>query len=82
VKLSEVPATTAFSAPGRDADHPPPRRRLRCRPHDLRRRLRAGATPESYLAARERLLSTVSHFSPADQAKVAGGTALALFKFT
>ena len=40
-----------------------------------------GATGESYLAARERLLAYVSHFSPADQDKVAGGTAAKLFKF-
>jgi predicted TIM-barrel fold metal-dependent hydrolase len=40
-----------------------------------------GATGESYLAARERLLSYVSHFSPADQDKVSGGTAAKLFKF-
>ena len=40
-----------------------------------------GATGDSYLAARERLLAYVSHFSPADQDKVAGGTAAKLFKF-
>jgi predicted TIM-barrel fold metal-dependent hydrolase len=40
-----------------------------------------GATGESYLAARERLLAYVSHFPPADQDKVAGGTAAKLFKF-
>jgi predicted TIM-barrel fold metal-dependent hydrolase len=40
-----------------------------------------GATGESYLAARERLLGYVSHFSAADQDKVAGGTAAKLFKF-
>jgi len=42
----------------------------------------ANATPDSYLAARERLLSYVSHFSPADRAKVSGGTAAKLFGFT
>jgi predicted TIM-barrel fold metal-dependent hydrolase len=42
----------------------------------------AGATAESYLAARERLLSYVSQFSTADRAKVSGGTAAKLFKFT
>jgi predicted TIM-barrel fold metal-dependent hydrolase len=42
----------------------------------------AGATPESYLAAREQQLSYVSSFSAADRAKVAGGTAAKLFKFT
>ncbi len=42
---------------------------------------KAGATPESYLAERERLMSYVSHFSEADRAKVAGGTAAKLFKF-
>lgn len=41
----------------------------------------AKATPESYLAARERLLSYVSHLSAAEQAKIAGGTAAALFNF-
>ena len=40
-----------------------------------------GATGESYLATRERLLAYVSHFPPADQDKVAGGTAAKLFKF-
>ncbi|HZE99655.1 MAG TPA: amidohydrolase family protein, partial [Planctomycetota bacterium] len=39
------------------------------------------ATPESYVANRERLLGYVPHFSAADQAKVAGGTAATLFKF-
>ena len=42
----------------------------------------ANATPDSYLAARERLLSYVSQFSAADRAKVSGGTAAKLFKFT
>jgi predicted TIM-barrel fold metal-dependent hydrolase len=41
-----------------------------------------GATAESYVAARERLLAYVSHFSAADQDKVSGGTAAKLFKFT
>ena len=41
----------------------------------------AKATPESYAAARERLLSYVSHLSPADQDKISGGTAAKLFKF-
>jgi predicted TIM-barrel fold metal-dependent hydrolase len=41
----------------------------------------AKATPESYLAARDRLLAYVSHLSAADQAKIAGGTAAKLFKF-
>jgi predicted TIM-barrel fold metal-dependent hydrolase len=41
----------------------------------------AGATPDSYLAARERQLAFVSFFSPADRAKVSGGTAMKLFKF-
>jgi predicted TIM-barrel fold metal-dependent hydrolase len=41
----------------------------------------AKATPETYLAARERLLSYVSHLPAADLAKVAGGTAATLFKF-
>jgi len=42
----------------------------------------ANATPDSYLAARERLLSYVSQFSAADRAKVSGGTAAKLFQFT
>lgn len=42
----------------------------------------SGATPESYQAARERLLSYLSQFSAADRAKVSGGTAAKLFKFT
>jgi len=41
----------------------------------------ATATPESYLAERERLLAFVSHLSAADQAKIAGGTAAKLFHF-
>lgn len=41
----------------------------------------ANATPESYLAGRERQLSYVSHFPEAERAKVAGGTAARLFKF-
>jgi predicted TIM-barrel fold metal-dependent hydrolase len=40
-----------------------------------------GATGDQYLATRERLLGYVSHFSAADQDKVAGGTAARLFKF-
>jgi predicted TIM-barrel fold metal-dependent hydrolase len=40
-----------------------------------------GATGESYLATRERLLGYVSHFSAAEQDKVAGGTAARLFNF-
>ena len=39
------------------------------------------ATPESYVAARERLLAYVGHLSPPDQDKIAGGTAARLFKF-
>lgn len=42
----------------------------------------AKATPESYVAARERLLAYVAHFSAADQDKVSGGNAAKLFKFT
>jgi predicted TIM-barrel fold metal-dependent hydrolase len=42
----------------------------------------ANATPESYAAARERLLSYVSQLSPAEQDKVSGGTAAKLFHFT
>jgi predicted TIM-barrel fold metal-dependent hydrolase len=41
----------------------------------------ANATPGSYLAARERLMSYVSHYSQADQDKITGGTAARLFKF-
>jgi hypothetical protein len=41
----------------------------------------ANATPDSYAAARERLLGYVSHLSPADQDKISGGTAAKLFKF-
>jgi predicted TIM-barrel fold metal-dependent hydrolase len=41
----------------------------------------AGATPQSYQAARERQLSYVSQFSAADLAKVSGGTAAKLFRF-
>jgi predicted TIM-barrel fold metal-dependent hydrolase len=39
------------------------------------------ATPESYLAARDRMMAYVSHLSPADQDKVAGATAARAFKF-
>lgn len=41
----------------------------------------AGATPDSYQAERERLMSFVSHLSAADQDKISGGTAAKLFKF-
>ena len=40
-----------------------------------------GATGDSYLAARDRLLGFVSHLPPADLDKIAGGTAAKLFKF-
>lgn len=41
----------------------------------------AKATPESYAAAREHLMSYIAHFSPVDQVKVAGGNAMKLFRF-
>jgi predicted TIM-barrel fold metal-dependent hydrolase len=41
----------------------------------------ATATVESYRAARERVRGLVGHLSTADQAKVLGGNAAALFKF-
>jgi len=41
----------------------------------------ANATAASYRAARERVRSLVAHFAAADQAKVLGGNAAALFKF-
>jgi predicted TIM-barrel fold metal-dependent hydrolase len=41
----------------------------------------AVATAASYRAARERVRTLVAHFSAADQAKVLGGNAAALFKF-
>jgi len=40
----------------------------------------AGATAESYRATRERARALVAHLSPADQAKVLGGTARRLFR--
>jgi predicted TIM-barrel fold metal-dependent hydrolase len=39
------------------------------------------STPESYRADRERARSFIAHLSPADQAKVLGGTAARLFRF-
>jgi predicted TIM-barrel fold metal-dependent hydrolase len=41
----------------------------------------ADATPESYRADRERARSFIAHLSPADQAKVLGGTAAKLYRF-
>ena len=79
VKLSAIPPKTAF--PHRDAA--PAVRRLADAFGPDRMitggGFEANATPESYLAARERLLSYVSHFSAADRAKVSGGTAAKLF---
>jgi predicted TIM-barrel fold metal-dependent hydrolase len=40
------------------------------------------ATAESYRAAREKARSYISHFSADDQAKVLGGNAIRLFRFT
>lgn len=42
----------------------------------------AEATPASYRAERERTRSYIAHLSDADQAKVLGGTAARLFKFS
>lgn len=42
----------------------------------------AGATPESYRAARERTRGFIGHLSADDQAKVLGGNAVKLFRFT
>lgn len=80
VKLSAIPPKTAF--PHRDAA--PAVRRL-ADAFGADRMIygggfESGATPDSYLAARERLLDYVSHFSAADRAKVSGGTAARLFK--
>ena len=82
LKLSAIPPTTAF--PHRDAA---PAIRLLADAFGPDRMIYGGgfeanATPDSYLAARERLLSYVSQFSAADRAKVSGGTAATLFKFT
>jgi predicted TIM-barrel fold metal-dependent hydrolase len=41
----------------------------------------ADSTPESYRADRERARSFIAHLSPADQAKVLGGTAARLYRF-
>lgn len=41
----------------------------------------AGATPESYRAARERTRGYIAHLSAADQTKVLGGNAATLFGF-
>jgi predicted TIM-barrel fold metal-dependent hydrolase len=41
----------------------------------------AAATAASYRAARERVRALVAHLAAADQAKVLGGNAAALFKF-
>jgi predicted TIM-barrel fold metal-dependent hydrolase len=41
----------------------------------------ADATPASYRAERERIVSYLAHFSKADQAKVLGGTAARVFRF-
>jgi predicted TIM-barrel fold metal-dependent hydrolase len=41
----------------------------------------AGATPESYRAARERTRGYIAHLSAADQASVLGGNAAKLFGF-
>jgi predicted TIM-barrel fold metal-dependent hydrolase len=81
IKLSAIPPRTQY--PHRDAA-PATRRaadafgpdRMICGGG-----FEANATPESYAAARERLLSYVSHLSAADQDKVSGGTAAKLFKF-
>jgi predicted TIM-barrel fold metal-dependent hydrolase len=42
----------------------------------------ADATPQSYRAERERIRSYLAHLSAEDQAKILGGTAAKLFKFT
>jgi predicted TIM-barrel fold metal-dependent hydrolase len=81
IKLSAIPPRTQF--PHRDAA---PAIRKAADAFGPDRMIYGGgfepnATPESYLAARERLLSYVSHLSPADQDKIAGGTAARLFKF-
>jgi len=81
IKLSALPARTQF--PHRDAA---PFVRQAADAFGPDRMIYGGgfepnATGESYLSARERLLGFVSHFSPADQDKVAGGTAAKLFKF-
>ena len=81
IKLSAIPATTQY--PHRDAG--PALRRV-ADAFGPDRMITGGgfepkATPEQYAAARERLLAYVSHFSPADQDKVSGGTAAKLFKF-
>lgn len=81
VKLSAIPAKTTF--PHRDAA---PAIRQLADAFGPDRMIygggfEPGATADSYLAARERLLSYVSHFSAADQDKVSGGTAARLFKF-
>lgn len=82
VKLSAIPAKTSF--PHRDAA---PAVRALADAFGPDRMItgggfEAGATPDSYAAARERLLSYVSHFSADDRAKVAGGTAAKLFQIT
>lgn len=81
VKVSAIPPKTQF--PHRDAA--PDVRRLADAFGPDRMitggGFEAGATPESYLAGRERQLSYVSFLSEADRAKVAGGTAAKLFKF-
>jgi predicted TIM-barrel fold metal-dependent hydrolase len=81
VKLSAIPPRTQF--PHRD---PAPAVRRLADAFGADRMICGGgfdakATPESYLAARESLLSYVSHLSAADLAKIAGGTAAALFNF-
>lgn len=42
---------------------------------------KAGATPASYRAVRERTRTYIAHWSAADQAKVLGGNAVKLFRF-
>jgi predicted TIM-barrel fold metal-dependent hydrolase len=81
IKLSAIPPKTQF--PHRDAA---PIIRKAADAFGPDRMIYGGgfeaqATPESYLAARERLMSYVSNYSPADQDKIAGGTAAKLFKF-
>jgi predicted TIM-barrel fold metal-dependent hydrolase len=81
VKVSAIPAKTTY--PHRDAA---PAVRQLADAFGPDRMITGGgfeakATAESYLSGRERQLAYVPHFSAADQAKIAGGTAAKLFKF-
>jgi predicted TIM-barrel fold metal-dependent hydrolase len=81
IKLSAIPPRTQY--PHRDAA-PAIRRAADAFGPD--RMIYGGgfepnSSPDAYAVARERLLSYVSHLSPADQDKVSGGTAAKLFKF-